>query len=95
MKYLLYDELSELDKDIEIDDKLICRTIVGLEKKHSLIIYSLIIHHYYVTEGKNPSNIPYSGKTLAGNKGINIIWSKLPSDLKIILAHYIDNCKSA
>lgn len=89
VKFALYEQLSDLDQDILIDNKIICRTITNLDKDHTEVIYALIIHHFILTTGQHPTTPPYNATVFPGGKGIKALWINLPPKLQKIIAHYI------
>ncbi len=87
--FKLYDQLSQLDSDMLIDNKIICRTINNLDIKHTEIIYALMLHHFILTTGNIPTNPVYNSTIFSGGRGIKALWINLPSKLQKIIAHYI------
>ncbi len=90
--YKLYDELKEISENREKIDtsNLLYISKFGKEnEKNSILIISLIQHHYFITSGKYLA-LPYTCKTNVGDKGfkINDI-NKFPEDLKNILSCFI------
>jgi len=85
----LYDQLANMENNIFIDNKIICRTITNLDKSHAETVYAIILHHYNLTNGDLPKIPPYHSSTFPGGKGIKVLWTNLSPDLQKIIAHYI------
>lgn len=90
--YRLYDQLvtmvSETEK-IDTSNLLLISKFSKEEEYISILVVSLIQHHYYVKTGKyNP--LPYTCRTNLGDRGFRINdTGKLPQDLKNILSCFL------
>lgn len=90
--YPLYDKLVEKCKtkqEFNLDN--LCYTINSLNKEHSEIIYSIILHHAIVSGMDVSNNPPYEIKTLPVGKGMTVKLDKLPNELQRILYCYLNN----
>jgi len=89
----LYDKLANMDNDIFVDNKIICRTITNLDKSHAETVYAIILHHFILTTGEIPKTPPYNSSTFPGGRGIKALWTNLAPEVQKIIVHYIHHHK--
>jgi len=102
-EFPLYDRLvNDSQKITSIDWELTRSTINNMDSKHGALIYSLILHHYFVKNGytqhvvdrlaknsKSSFQQPYQFKLMGSGKGAMFSVDKLPLDLQQILSAYV------
>lgn len=88
--YPLYDYLRVVcQKDSSVMKKsALVAKLASLPISHAEMIQSLIIHHNF-TNGRYES-VPYNGKLLTKNRGVQYNLSKIPDDLEGILIAYLE-----
>lgn len=97
-----YTALTIQDNPIHPDWGGICRTIPNLPKEQKEDIAKLVMEHHRLSlmtrmsseaaiNTLKKSNIPYTGKSTAGGKGVILNVNKLPADLQLVIARYVIN----